>query len=204
MLISFLVVVRNVQLFFSFKPNGRFEINKKICLSISGYHPESWQPSWSIRTALLALIAFMPTPAAGTIGSLDYTLDERKVLARKSQTWECGTCGLIIDKLSNTKNAGKPLTTEETCLIKNIALKAEDDTNRLQNNCNEGKAPGGEGVEMITMGAEDVLRRRMSPEIVSDIDQTDSVPDILLQTSIQRSNRFVLIVLSIQSRHALS
>ena len=25
-------------------PNGRFAIGKKICLSITGYHPESWQP----------------------------------------------------------------------------------------------------------------------------------------------------------------
>jgi hypothetical protein len=65
------------------QPNGRFETNKKICLSISGHHPETWQPSWSIRTALLALIAFMPTPGSGTIGSLDYTPEERHVLARK-------------------------------------------------------------------------------------------------------------------------
>lgn len=28
-------------------PNGRFEVNKKICLSISAYHPEYWRPSWS-------------------------------------------------------------------------------------------------------------------------------------------------------------
>ena len=41
-------------------PNGRFQEGKKICLSISGHHPESWQPSWSIRTALLAIIGFMP------------------------------------------------------------------------------------------------------------------------------------------------
>lgn len=65
------------------QPNGRFETNKKICLSISGHHPETWQPSWSIRTALLALIAFMPTPGNGTIGSLDYTPEERQMLARK-------------------------------------------------------------------------------------------------------------------------
>lgn len=65
------------------QPNGRFETNKKICLSISGHHPETWQPSWSIRTALMAMIAFMPTPGSGTIGSLDYTPEERKVLARK-------------------------------------------------------------------------------------------------------------------------
>ena len=48
--------------FFYFQPNGRFEVNRKICLSISGHHPESWLPSWSIRTALLAIIGFMPSP----------------------------------------------------------------------------------------------------------------------------------------------
>lgn len=36
----------NLYIFF-LKPNGRFEVNKKICLSISGHHPETWQPSWS-------------------------------------------------------------------------------------------------------------------------------------------------------------
>ncbi|KAK9821497.1 hypothetical protein WJX74_003306 [Apatococcus lobatus] len=66
-------------------PNGRFERNTKICLSISSHHPEHWQPSWSIRTALTALIAFMPSPGHGAIGSLDYTPDERRDLAKKSQ-----------------------------------------------------------------------------------------------------------------------
>lgn len=34
---------------FSLQPNGRFELNKKVCLSISGYHPETWLPSWSSK-----------------------------------------------------------------------------------------------------------------------------------------------------------
>ena len=50
--------------------NGRFETNTKICLSISSHHPEHWQPSWSVRTALVALTAFMPSPGHGAIGSL--------------------------------------------------------------------------------------------------------------------------------------
>ncbi|XP_019620207.1 PREDICTED: ubiquitin-conjugating enzyme E2 J1-like [Branchiostoma belcheri] len=74
-------------------PNGRFETGKKICLSISGHHPETWQPSWSIRTVLLAIIGFMPTKGAGAIGSLDYTPEERKILARKSLEWKCDACG---------------------------------------------------------------------------------------------------------------
>jgi len=73
-------------------PNGRFETGKKICLSISGYHPETWQPSWSIRTALLAIIGFMPTPGQGTIGSLDYPPEERKKLAKKSTSFACDEC----------------------------------------------------------------------------------------------------------------
>ncbi|GFT66638.1 ubiquitin-conjugating enzyme E2 J1 [Nephila pilipes] len=76
-------------------PNGRFETNKKVCLSISGHHPESWRPSWSIRTALLAIIGFLPTHGNGAIGSLDYTPEERKNLALKSQDWKCQECGYI-------------------------------------------------------------------------------------------------------------
>ncbi|KHJ87314.1 ubiquitin--protein ligase [Oesophagostomum dentatum] len=85
-------------------PNGRFELNKKICLSISGYHPETWLPSWSIRTALLALIGFMPTAGAGALGSLEYPVAERKKLAKKSLEWKCKECGACM------KDALKPLT----------------------------------------------------------------------------------------------
>ncbi|KAK6617061.1 Ubiquitin-conjugating enzyme E2 J1 [Polyplax serrata] len=105
-------------------PNGRFETHKKICLSITGYHPETWQPSWSIRTALLALIAFMSSPGNGAIGSLEYTPEERRVLAMKSRNWECNECGKVVNLLSTSKC--EPLTEEESNLINRIALKAED------------------------------------------------------------------------------
>ncbi|XP_063985356.1 ubiquitin-conjugating enzyme E2 J1-like [Diachasmimorpha longicaudata] len=106
-------------------PNGRFEVNKKICLSISGHHPETWQPSWSIRTALLALIAFMPTPGNDTIGALDYTVEERQTLAKKSQTWQCENCGKIVDLLSKDGKS-KPITREEGHILGSITLKAEE------------------------------------------------------------------------------
>ncbi|EZA62902.1 hypothetical protein DMN91_003192 [Ooceraea biroi] len=106
-------------------PNGRFETNKKICLSISGHHPETWQPSWSIRTALLALIAFMPTPGSGTIGALDYSTEERQKLAKKSLNWQCDTCGKVVDLLSKN-SVKKPITEEEQTMLKTIALKADD------------------------------------------------------------------------------
>lgn len=112
-------------------------MNKKICLSISGYHPETWQPSWSIRTALLALIAFMPTKGVGTIGSLDYTPEERQILARKSKTWECPTCGPIADKLLSGQGATPKLTEEESSMLENIALKAEEEVVEKKENAGE-------------------------------------------------------------------
>ncbi|CAH1767879.1 9849_t:CDS:2 [Entrophospora sp. SA101] len=47
---------------------GRFELNKKICLSITGYHPEYWLPAWGTN---------------GAIGGIDYTESERKILAKR-------------------------------------------------------------------------------------------------------------------------
>ncbi|GMH33135.1 hypothetical protein BSKO_00969 [Bryopsis sp. KO-2023] len=68
-------------------PSGRFEVGKKICLSISERHPEHWQPSWSMRTALMALVAFLPTKGKGAIGSLDFPEADRRSMAKKSQTF---------------------------------------------------------------------------------------------------------------------
>ena len=54
-------------------PNGRFQVGKKICLSISAHHPEHWQPAWGIRTIITALIAFFPSKADGALAGLDCT-----------------------------------------------------------------------------------------------------------------------------------
>ncbi|KAG0256452.1 hypothetical protein BG011_004498 [Mortierella polycephala] len=75
-------------------PNGRFELHKKVCLSITGYHPEYWQPAWGIRTVLVAVMGFLPTQSKGAIGGLDTSVAARKTLAIKSRTWMCPTCNL--------------------------------------------------------------------------------------------------------------
>lgn len=41
--------------------------------------------SLAVRTALVALIAFMPTSPNGALGSLDYPKEERRALATKSR-----------------------------------------------------------------------------------------------------------------------
>ena len=115
------------------QPNGRFEVGKKICLSISGFHPETWQPSWSIRTALLAIIGFMPTPGQGTIGSLDYTPDERKALARRSVDWcctQCGTASTLLLPPSQEKNEEQKEEMEK--IVQSVAFKSEEEIAQLK------------------------------------------------------------------------
>nr|XP_029136757.1 LOW QUALITY PROTEIN: ubiquitin-conjugating enzyme E2 J1 [Labrus bergylta] len=114
-------------------PNGRFEVGKKICLSISGHHPETWQPSWSIRTALIAIIGFMPTKGEGAIGSLDYTPEERRTLAKKSQDFCCETCGCSMRSalLALTPNSNPSAEDHQAKeLAQQINFKAETSLSR--------------------------------------------------------------------------
>ena len=73
-------------------PSGRFEVNREICLSISGFHEESWQPAWGVRLALTALRVFMVEDGKGQVGGLEASETVRKQLAERSRTWKCSGC----------------------------------------------------------------------------------------------------------------
>ncbi|KAN0141317.1 UBC-like protein [Lactarius tabidus] len=75
-------------------PNGRFELNTKICISFTNYHEELWQPAWGVRTAIIGLQGFFPLKgqAAMGIGALEAPPSERKRLAALSRNWVCPRC----------------------------------------------------------------------------------------------------------------
>jgi len=75
-------------------PNGRFELNTKICISFTNYHEEMWQPAWGVRTAILGLQGFFPLKgqAAVGVGSIEHPSTERKRLAALSRDWVCPHC----------------------------------------------------------------------------------------------------------------
>jgi len=106
--------------------SGRFEINTKVCLSFSAYHPELWQPAWGIRLILEALISFLPTKGDGAIGSLDWSPHERRRLATESHKYSCPQCGPIVKLL--------PLFTPEEKKKKNKQL--------MESNSNKKKTGG--------------------------------------------------------------
>ncbi|CAG8051876.1 unnamed protein product [Penicillium salamii] len=76
-------------------PSGRFEVNREICLSISGHHEETWQPAWGVRTALLAIRSeIFGSESQGQVGGMEGTEDVRREHARLSLDWTCRECGV--------------------------------------------------------------------------------------------------------------
>lgn len=67
-------------------PNGRFKENTRLCLSMSDYHPNTWNPSWSVSTILNGLLSFM-TGDEATTGSITTTDQQKKVLAKRSMEY---------------------------------------------------------------------------------------------------------------------
>lgn len=157
-------------------PSGRFETNTKICLSFSAYHPELWQPAWGIRLILEALCSFLPSPADGAIGALEWTGKERQALAKKSASWVCPSCGPICNLIpaegSIKKKGGDSRFAKEIAQLqqlqqqqhaKNDGKKDEgrdsedkeraitDDENEAQSNEQEGATLAGEDTRKTSL-----------------------------------------------------
>ena len=83
---------------FMITPNGRFKTDTRLCLSISDYHPDTWNPAWSVSTILTGershetisiikiiftgLLSFM-LEKSPTLGSIETSDWEKKQLASK-------------------------------------------------------------------------------------------------------------------------
>ncbi|XP_015883210.1 ubiquitin-conjugating enzyme E2 32 [Ziziphus jujuba] len=180
-------------------PNGRFETQTKICLSISNHHPEHWQPSWSVRTALVALIAFMPTNPNGALGSLDYKKEERRALAIKSRETppKFGTPERqkLIDEIHEymlSKAPPVPQSSPSQALEEN-SPKSEDEAQK--SSVDDGAAPASESLPNPPAGdviVERVLEApvnpnpgRVSVRAVREVPPT-STSNQMLQTRVQK------------------
>ena len=67
-------------------PSGRFQPSTRLCLSISDFHPRSFNPAWEVSTILKGLLSFM-TSDEMTTGSLRTTDAEKKWHAARSRWW---------------------------------------------------------------------------------------------------------------------
>ena len=96
-------------------PNGRFDVNMDVCLSMTRYHKEEWQAAWTIRSMLEAIIAFFPVKEDhDAIGALDSSVESRKHFAKLSIKYKCDVCGPIanllkpIEKVDNNEKNNNP------------------------------------------------------------------------------------------------
>lgn len=64
-------------------PSGRFVTNRRLCLSMSDFHPETWNPMWSVSTILTGLYSFM-NDNQPTAGSIDTSIAHKRKLALQS------------------------------------------------------------------------------------------------------------------------
>ena len=69
-----------------YTPSGRFQTNTRLCLSMSDYHPESWNPSWSVGTILTGLVSFM-VGSENSVGTMESSELTKKKHAKESFQW---------------------------------------------------------------------------------------------------------------------
>lgn len=51
----------------------------RLCLSITDFHPDTWNPAWSVSTILTGLLSFMVEkgPTLGSIETSEFTVSSR-------------------------------------------------------------------------------------------------------------------------------
>eukprot|EP00511_Aplanochytrium_stocchinoi_P000307 CAMPEP_0204823532 /NCGR_PEP_ID=MMETSP1346-20131115/1611_1 /ASSEMBLY_ACC=CAM_ASM_000771 /TAXON_ID=215587 /ORGANISM="Aplanochytrium stocchinoi, Strain GSBS06" /LENGTH=263 /DNA_ID=CAMNT_0051950213 /DNA_START=89 /DNA_END=880 /DNA_ORIENTATION=- len=92
--------------------SGRFKTNTRLCLSMSDFHPETWNPLWSVGSILSGLLSFMldTTP---TLGSIETSDKIKKELALRSMEenirndYFCRFFPAFVQEYKNKKKASK-------------------------------------------------------------------------------------------------
>ncbi|CAO2647865.1 Nn.00g087870.m01.CDS01 [Neocucurbitaria sp. VM-36] len=88
-------------------PSGRFQPSTRLCLSISDFHPKSFNPAWEVSTILTGLLSFM-TSEEMTTGSVRASEQERKLFAQRTRWWNStgGGSKQTLAQSSNSRGIG--------------------------------------------------------------------------------------------------
>lgn len=93
MIVSFCTVVSLIHVMWWYLFVYRFKTNTRLCLSISDFHPDTWNPAWSVSTILTGLLSFMVSNCLKQTadGDMDWH-------AAHCQPWP--SCGTIVPVLT--------------------------------------------------------------------------------------------------------
>lgn len=139
--------------FMMLTPNGRFTPDTKICLSNSGYHPESWTPTWTIRSMLIGFLSIFLSDQEQGIAHIKESSAKRKEYALHSVQFNLNKYNHIFKQFDQFVNDDGTLKSNDEIkqsvknsekVTKDIIKDANDtiDTNPL-------KKSGGEEIEIV-------------------------------------------------------
>lgn len=98
--------------------SGRFQVNTKICLTVTGFHPEHWQPAWGVRTMLIAIRDHFTVEDKGAIGYVGFSREDRVQLASASRTASCKACGYQPPVLPPAEQAAVERSATEAATVR--------------------------------------------------------------------------------------
>lgn len=85
-------------------PTGRFETGRKICMTNTGFHNESWSPLWSLNNLIIGFISSFYEKQTG-LGHLMESDAHRMMLSAQSRTYNIDHYPEIVAKLISSDNS---------------------------------------------------------------------------------------------------
>ena len=158
-------------------PNGRFDVNMDVCLSMTRYHKEEWQAAWTIRSMLEAIIAFFPVKEEhNAIGALDSSVESRKHFAKLSVKYKCDICGPIADLLKpiqKTENNDKKNNTRKNSNSNNLENK--NNKNIKSNNIHNNIKKDGDSFSNSSLASNQTGKFKLKRDKANSIDNNKQV-----------------------------
>jgi len=173
-------------------PNGRFELNTKICISFTNYHEELWQPAWGVRTAIIGLQGFFPLKgqAAVGVGSIEFPTTERKRLATLSKEWVCPHCQQPnLELLPHPSRESEASTSPKTLESLEVSNNAPERAQPLNVALDQPPALESSPSTASPRGVNDTEERRVVPILRTSVAlehsrRSSHKPPLLLDTAI--------------------
>lgn len=121
-------------------PSGRFEINKKICLSNSGYHPESWSPCWTLQSMMMGFLSIFLDDNDSGIAHIKESAEKRLYYTQTSIEFNSVNYFDIFTKFDQFVNPDGTIKSKEEqlkALEKKKKKKSKDDKKALDDDDDE-------------------------------------------------------------------